>query len=236
MSAHLGRGTHETRVLRDFPRLLSLIKAVAVLRICQRVRDRAGRLVATLDDYAAVRPLVADAYQASMGASERVRAAVAAVATLTAGKGAGSTVTVSEVAAALGVSVPSATRRVHDAIAGGWLINDEIRRSQKARLRLGEPLPPTSLLPTLEELAEPQMAERGSSADQVQSAASRASREDRVHPPVNPENVKTPHPPITHDAPGVFTFSPDTDGSDDWVDIEPPVRECPAQLPLWDQP
>ena len=236
LSGHIGRGSREPRVLRDFPRLLSLIKAVAVLRIAKRVRSGTGRLVASIDDYAAVRLLVADAYQASAGASSRVRAAVEAVCTLAGAQGAGSTVTVSEVAAALGISVPSATRRVRDAIAGGWLINDELRRYQKALLRLGEPLPPTSLLPTPEELAEAQRPDLGKEAEPAGAATEKTSREASVHPPVNRENVKTPHPPITHEAPGVFTFSPDTDGSGDWVDVEPPAREPPTQPSLWDQP
>lgn len=237
LSAHLGRRSREPRILRDYPRLLSLVKAVAVLRLAHRVRDSRGRLVATLDDYAAVYPLVADVYEASTGASARVRDAVGAVAMLTLGKGTSSTVTVTEVAAALGISIPSATRRVRDAIAGGWLMNDEVRKSQKARLRLGEPLPPTSMLPTPDELlAEVAPPDLGSSADLAGAAAAQTDQHCGVHPPVNPEIVKTVRPPITHEPPGVFTFSSDTDGSDDWIEVEPPEHEPPTQPSLWDWP
>jgi hypothetical protein len=232
LSAHLGRGSSQPRVLRDYPRLLSLIKAVAVLRIAQRVRDSRGRIVATLDDYAAVHPLVADAYQASTGASARVRDAVAAVRTLTTERPVGSTVTVTEVANSLGVSVPSATRRVRDAIAGGWLVNEEVRRSQKAMLRLGEPLPETSLLPSRREL-EAQQPDLESSPAQAQASAGEKGQGGAMHPPVSPENVKTAQEPITHEPHGVFTISPDTVGSDDWVDVEPPADEPPGQQSLW---
>ncbi|MGO9180778.1 MAG: hypothetical protein ACLQBX_10955 [Candidatus Limnocylindrales bacterium] len=232
-SAHLGRASSEPRVLRDFPRLLSLIKAVAVLRVAHRLRDSRGRLDATLDDYAAVHSLVADAYQASAGASTRIRDAVQAVRTLTSEKRRGSTVTVTEVANALGVSVPSATRRVRDAIAGGWLINEEVRRSQKARLRLGEPLPPMSLLPTPQELAEAPELDLGGAGDQAPAAAGEASQDRGMHSSVNPEIVKTVRPPITHGSPGDFTFSPDTGRTDDWIDVEPALSELPTQPSLW---
>ena len=154
LQRHLGNQPGGPRVLRDFPRLLSLTKAAALMRIAHRRRDPRGRLVADIDDYRFVRHLVADMYEASAGASSRIRDAVAAVGALTAADGPTSTVTVSQVAGHLGISVASASRRVHDAIAGKWLINDESRRSQTAKLRLGEPLPATSGLPLPEALGD----------------------------------------------------------------------------------
>lgn len=142
------------RVLRDFPRLLSLIKAVALVRIAHRTRDARGRLVADIDDYRVVHRLVAETYEASVGASKRIRATVLVVGELSDAKGLDQTVTVTEVATRLGVSIPSASRRVREAIAGKWLVNDEQRRSQTAKLRLGEPLPASSMLPTPESLTE----------------------------------------------------------------------------------
>ena len=79
LSFELGRRPSGPRILRDFPRLLSLIKATAVIRIAARSRDGHGRLLATLDDYGTVHDLVADTYQASVGASKRIREAVSAV-------------------------------------------------------------------------------------------------------------------------------------------------------------
>jgi hypothetical protein len=46
------------RVRRDFPRLINLIKACALLHQQQRERDDQGRVIATLADYAMVRELV----------------------------------------------------------------------------------------------------------------------------------------------------------------------------------
>ena len=51
-----------TRLRRDFPALLSLIEAHALLHQASRDRDETGRIVATLDDYAAVRELVLDLF------------------------------------------------------------------------------------------------------------------------------------------------------------------------------
>src|SRR4030095_370303 len=73
----------EGRIVRDFARLLSFIKAVAVMRHVRRVRDEQGRLVATLDDYRTVRELVNSIYEAAASkASIRIRETVEAVCTL----------------------------------------------------------------------------------------------------------------------------------------------------------
>lgn len=148
LQAFLGTQPGGPRVLRDFPRLLSLIKAVTVLRIAHRNADRRGRLEADIDDYRVVHDLLAESFEASAGASARIRDAVVAVAELTAVKGTGATVSVREVAARLDVSESAAWRRVQDAVAGKWLVNDEHRPSQTAKLRLGEPLPARAGLPT----------------------------------------------------------------------------------------
>jgi hypothetical protein len=148
----MGRRAHSPRILRDTARLTALVKAVAILRIAHRTVDGRGRLVATLDDYATVYGLVADLYEATSGASPRVRDTVAAVATLEAAKGNGSSANGTEVAHQLGIPVPSAWRRVATAVKGGWLVNDETRPSQMARLRVGEALPVSSGLPLVEEL------------------------------------------------------------------------------------
>jgi hypothetical protein len=48
------------RLRRDFGAVLTLIRAHALLHQATRERDDAARIVASLDDYAAVRELVAD--------------------------------------------------------------------------------------------------------------------------------------------------------------------------------
>lgn len=60
-----GFPTESVRARRDFPRVLALIEASALLHQRQRPRDEAGRLVATAADWRLVRPLV----QAVLGPS-----------------------------------------------------------------------------------------------------------------------------------------------------------------------
>ena len=69
------------RLRRDFGSLLALIRAHAVLHQASRARDDDGRIIATLDDYAVVRDLVADTIAEGVGTtvSDTVRETVAAV-------------------------------------------------------------------------------------------------------------------------------------------------------------
>jgi len=223
ISAYLGRGHGEPRILRDFPRLLSLIKAVAVVRISQRQRDAEGRLIATVEDYAKVYVLVADAWQATGGPSAQIREAVNAVRELTAEVD-GATVTVTQVAGKLGVSVPSATRRVREGVDGGWLVNEERRRSQKAKLRLGEPLPPTKVLPSPGDLAA------ATEADDSGLAGAGGSET-----PVDRANAKSTESRREQPVDNDFTISADPDvaaGSKD--ELTPPERS--RQSPSADLP
>jgi hypothetical protein len=67
------------RVLRDFQRLLSLIKAVAIVRHTHRHWEN-GVMHATLDDYAAIYEIAGETYLASAtGAGARIRHVVEAV-------------------------------------------------------------------------------------------------------------------------------------------------------------
>ena len=77
------------RLRRDFGSLLALIRAHAVLHQASRERDDEGRIVATLDDYAVVRDLVADTMAEGVGAtvSDTVRETVAAVAAIAPAEG-----------------------------------------------------------------------------------------------------------------------------------------------------
>jgi hypothetical protein len=69
------------RLRRDFRLLLTLIEAHALLHRESRERDNWGRIVATLNDYAEVRELVADLFAESVEAMVKpeVRKTVAAV-------------------------------------------------------------------------------------------------------------------------------------------------------------
>jgi hypothetical protein len=147
----IARQPGETRVVRDFARLLSLTKACAVVRHTARERDEKGRLVAQLGDYETVRELVAEMYVASTsGAGEKVRATVAAVAAHLAEGHPHASVT--EVARRLAIPKKSAARRVAVALKGGWLVNAEARKGHAFQLAIGEALPPEGGLPSAEQL------------------------------------------------------------------------------------
>ncbi|HSW41269.1 MAG TPA: hypothetical protein VLM76_02035 [Patescibacteria group bacterium] len=139
------------RLRRDFPSVLSLVRAHALLhRATRQVVN--GVVVATVADYAAVRELVVDLVSDSAGmtVSEAVRETVKAVGDLTV---AGSETSVTKLAALLHLDKASASRRVRSAIDGGYLQNLEDRRGRPYRLALGDPLPDeVTILPPADEV------------------------------------------------------------------------------------
>jgi hypothetical protein len=141
------------RILRDFARLLSLVKSVAVLRHHRREVDGDGRLIADLADYRTVRALVGPMYEASIsdGAGNKVRTVVDAVSDLHRARRTGELVTLTKVSEATGLSKPAASRRIKTALAQGWLINAETRSGRPWALEPGEPMPETAGLPDLDE-------------------------------------------------------------------------------------
>lgn len=128
------------RLRRDFPAVLSLIKAHALLHRATRETTSDGAVVATVRDYATVRRLVSDLVSDSIGltVTPSIRETVGAVGDLTL---AGGETTLTKVAAMLRVDKAAASRRVRAAIAGGYIENLEDRRGRPARLKLGDPLP-----------------------------------------------------------------------------------------------
>lgn len=141
------------RLRRDFPLVLSLLQAHAVLHQVTRPRDPAGRIVATLEDYAAVRELVVDLLEVAAQAtvSDATRATVLAVHTLTHSRD--DTVSLNAVASHLGIDKATASRRVKAALADGYLQNRETGRGKAFKLAIGDPLPDhLTLLPTREAL------------------------------------------------------------------------------------
>lgn len=138
------------RLRRDFAQILTLISAHALLHQASRQRDDHGRVVAIVEDYAAVRALVVDlvAEGIEVGVPVRVRETVEAVRALR-----GHEVTVTAVAAKLGLDKSSASRRVSECVERGLLRNLEPRRGMPTRLALGDALPSQiSVLPTTEDL------------------------------------------------------------------------------------
>jgi hypothetical protein len=142
------------RLRRDFPAVLNLIRAHAVLHQATRDKDEQGRIVAKIEDYAAVRRLVADLVSEGVEAAvpKTIRETVEVVE-----QGLGDSnveaVTVAAVARELKLDNSTALRRVRAAIDRGHLENLEDRKGRPARLVLGDPLPDDAeVLPSVERL------------------------------------------------------------------------------------
>ena len=139
------------RLRRDFRLLLTLVEAHALLHRETRDRDAQGRIVATLDDYAAVRELVADLFAEGVEATVKpeTREVVATVKVV--GK---EEVSVTEIAKVMRLDKAATSRRVADARLSGYLVNNETRKGRPARIALGDPMPAEiEILPTPERLA-----------------------------------------------------------------------------------
>jgi hypothetical protein len=131
------------RLRRDFGAVLALTRAHALLHQATRARTAEGVIVATLDDYAAVRELVHDLVAEAIGATvaPTIRETVDTVATLVRNPAHAGGVTAAAVGQALALETSTAWRRVRVALARGWLTNLEDRARRPARLTPGEPLP-----------------------------------------------------------------------------------------------
>jgi hypothetical protein len=140
------------RLRRDFRLLLTLIEAHALLHRGRRERDNQGQILATVDDYAAVRELVADLFAEGVDAtvSLEMRRTVAAVRAL--GKEQAS---ITDLAKVLKLDKSAVSRRVSNAISRGFLVNNETGKGKPLRIVLGDPLPDDiEILPSPDKLAE----------------------------------------------------------------------------------
>jgi hypothetical protein len=129
------------RLRRDFKTVLVLIRTHALLHQASRLKDEQGRVVATLEDYAAVRELVADlvAEGVDVTVKPEVREVVEATARLLAeGR---EEVRQVDLKGALSLDKSAISRRVAGALDGGFLKNLEDRKGRPARLVLGDPVP-----------------------------------------------------------------------------------------------
>jgi hypothetical protein len=153
------------RILRDFARLISLIKATAVIRGYQRQTDNQGRIIATIADYDTVRELVNDMYiDSSTGATIEVQKLVEAVEELDKIRAAGDRITVTKLATYLKINKMDASRRAKKALKEDWLINRELRKNHAFDLAIGEPMPKTEGLPTLEDMSLDTVTDRNATA------------------------------------------------------------------------
>jgi hypothetical protein len=145
LAAEIGRKATAPRIMRDFARITSLIKSVAIIRHRQRQRDETGRVVAQVEDYATVFNLVGPMYETTItGASKELRVMVQTVGEMLEK---GEPITATTLSARLGINRGTASRRVTAAINRGWMVNRETKKGHPWDLQLGEPLPEAEGLP-----------------------------------------------------------------------------------------
>jgi hypothetical protein len=131
----------DVRLRRDFPLVMSLIRAHALLHQITRERDSDGRIVATLRDYAAVHGLVSDliALGIRVAIPKGIREVVEAIRQL---RDDGAVrVTLSMLGEKLGVHKSNASRRATQAIRRGFLENRQPGPGRAGDLYLNDPLP-----------------------------------------------------------------------------------------------
>ena len=129
------------RLRRDFGALLNLIRAHAILHQASRERGADGRIVATVEDYAIVRELVADIVSEGVEATvpATVRETVEVVERLR--DETEKDVTIAAVAEELELDKSAAWRRVRSAMDRGYLENKEDRKGRPAKLVTADTLP-----------------------------------------------------------------------------------------------
>jgi phage/plasmid primase-like uncharacterized protein len=186
------------RLRRDFGAVLALIRSHAILHQQTRDRDERGRIVATIDDYAVVRELVAGVISEGIGAtvSDSVRETVEAVKTVSKDD---QGVMVSEIARHLKIDKSNASRRVRRAADGGYIRNLEDKRGRPGRWVAGDPLPET-----VEVLPQPAT---------VRTAETRATPSDCAVAPMQ-EGIQRPAPEPAQEAEKRAASIPPATGTD----------------------
>ena len=211
------------RLRRDARQLRDLVADHAILHQATRQRDSRGRVVATIDDYAAVRDLVAQPMAEGAGAA--VHPSVRTLVELVASAAGHDGVTLREIGERLGIGTEAARSRVRR--AGPFLRNIEDRRGVPGRYVVGEAMPTGGdVLPSVEELI---------SAVNSEEAPRTTDRADR--PSQNPTatglsgSVMTNDRSTTHPNPGETPVKPN-DRTQNPADIDDlagsvsPVTDC----------
>jgi phage/plasmid primase-like uncharacterized protein/transposase-like protein len=180
------------RLRRDFTAVLALVRAHAILHQATRERDERGWIMATLDDYAAVRELVAGVVSEGIGSTvaDTVRETVRTVELLGADQGA----SVNEIAHRLGIDKSNASRRIRRAADSGYIRNREDKRGRPGRWVMGDPLPEE-----VEVLPQPATV-RNAAALEIQGGCAVALAHDGVHTPEKRAASRTGSIPPRNDA------------------------------------
>ena len=191
------------RLRRDFGALLNLIRAHALLHQATRERDGEGRIVATIEDYAAVRELVVDLVGEGVETTvpKTVRETVEAVKRLREDSK-GEPVTVAELARKLKLDRSTVSRRVRNAKDRGYLRDLEENPRKPSRLVLGDDLPDDlQILPKPEDVRAGMQERAPGSArlDEAQEPHSNGQNSDDAYKACNrarvQEGIKNPPPP-----------------------------------------
>lgn len=157
--------TSHFRATRDFPQVLSLITAHALLHQCTRERLEDGTIIATLADYASVYDLVGDIIAQGLEAAipanikELVEATKALLGMIEPTKALPfmdvEGVSQRQLAVHLGRDQSVVSRTLAAAIAQGYLLNETPGQGRQSSIKLGERDVPTGFaLPSPEKLAE----------------------------------------------------------------------------------
>jgi hypothetical protein len=191
------------RLRRDFGALLNLIRAHTLLHQASRDRDADGRIIATIEDYAAVRGLVADLVSEGIEVTvpKTVRETVEAVKRLQEDVK-GEPVTVTDLARELRLDRSAVSRRARNAKDRGYLRDLEDNPRKPSRLILGDDLPDdVQILPSPQDVRAG-MQERASGSarlDGAQDPLRNGQNSDDAYKACNrvrvQEGIKTPPPP-----------------------------------------
>ncbi len=151
-AAEIVRGlpTSHDRIKRDFPHVLSLIKAHALLHSATRGRNGDGAVIANVDDYAAVRDLVNEPISQGLqvAVADTIRAVVEGVQSLQ--KHQHHSVSQAALSETLKRDQSVVSRSVKQAIDLGYLVDNNPGQGRVSQLSLGErKLPTRSALPEL---------------------------------------------------------------------------------------
>jgi hypothetical protein len=144
------------RLRRDFGAVLNLIRAHALLHQASREYDAAGRIVAEIEDYAAVREMVEDLVAEGIEATvpSSVRETVEALRRLVDDKG-DDPISLEPVAKELALDKSAASRRMREAITRGYARNLEDRKGRPGRYVPGDPMPEDlEILPSPEKVLQ----------------------------------------------------------------------------------
>lgn len=141
------------RLRRDFTMVLNLIRAHAILHQATREHDEDNRIIATVEDYRAIRDLIADSVSDGVGATvpDSVRQTVKGVQEVVSQSNPHATL--QHLATVLKLDKSATSRRVKVCINKGYLINTQNHKGKPMQLTLGDPLPEeVEILPSPEKL------------------------------------------------------------------------------------